>query len=541
MSQLHRSPDKKDVVAPDHSQSDDLSNWPDYREHSLLEGAVIEVKNYVQVSREMALFSALGAISAACQGLVDVAYPNGEIVPTSLMLLTLAESGERKTAVNKWFCKPLMEAQKEQQEHNQKVLSEHHAALQIWKTKHRSLNNKLGRRAAKGEPTKELESAICELHKVQPTKPPINKLLYENTTPSALTVSLYENLPLGYLLSDEAGALLKGEAMRDLYLLSNLWSGGDTIVDRRTGPSFTLSDARLSVMMMVQPEIFQQFIDKRGTEAHESGFLARFLAVKPESLIGRRKTLSSQLPMEEISKFRRRLKERLDAAIEKTTKGNERVTLKFSKSAQESWAEMNTQIENEMGEHQLYFHCTGHASKLMDNVSRVAALLHTFEKEDYEKQKISKDDLEFAYRLCRRASQDYLDYVAGEPEIVTLTNILVRNIRKHGQDLGDDCLGFDRATIQQKGTPGRIRLPEKLDMALTMLTRLGHLEYRHDYVKNKYRFKESILLKYREPELKNGEQYHIKELPRFTTQHYKADRTNALQDEGYVRNQVDQS
>lgn len=528
MTHPNKPSDNNDIAASDYLQSDDTSNWPNYREHSILEGTVIEVKNYVQVSREMALFSALGAISAACQGLVDVAYPNGEIVPTSLMLLTLAESGERKTAVNKQFCKPLMETQKEQQEHNQKVLPEHHAALQIWKTKHRRLNNKLGRLAAKGESTEDIEAAIRELHKSQPHKPPINKLLYENTTPSALTVSLYENLPLGYLLSDEAGALLKGEAMRNLYLLSNLWSGGDTIVDRRTGPSFTLSDARLSMMMMVQPGIFQQFIDKRGTEAHESGFLARFLTVKPESMIGRRTTLSSQLPFEEMGKFRRRLKNRLDSAIEKATTGKSRTSLKFSKSAQERWAEMNAQIEGEMGKHRLYFHCTGHASKLMDNISRVAALIHTFEKEDYETQKIEVDDLEFAYKLCRRASQDYLDYVAGEPEILTLTNILIRNIRKHGADRGSGNFAFDRVIIQQKGSPIKIRAPEKLDMALNMLTRLGHLEYMSQSITFKYQFKETILQKLGEPELKNGEQYYIRELPRFSDQYYDENLKNGL-------------
>jgi len=238
--------------------------------------------------------------------------------------------------------------------------------------------------------------------------------------------------------------------------------------------------------------------------------------------------LSSQLPFEEMGKFRRRLKNRLDSAIEKAITGKSRTSLKFSKSAQERWAEMNAQIEGEMGKHRLYFHCTGHASKLMDNISRVAALIHTFEKEDYETQKIEVDDLEFAYKLCRRASQDYLDYVAGEPEILTLTNILIRNIRKHGADRGSGNFAFDRVIIQQKGSPIKIRAPEKLDMALNMLTRLGHLEYMSQSITLKYQFKETILQKLGEPELKNGEQYYIRELPRFSDQYYDENRSNGL-------------
>ncbi|WP_414927279.1 DUF3987 domain-containing protein, partial [Pseudomonas zeae] len=71
--------------------------WPCFLEHSLVEAAVTEAARELQVSREMAMMCAFGAMSMACQGHVDVQMPTGHQVPTSLMLLTIADSGERKT------------------------------------------------------------------------------------------------------------------------------------------------------------------------------------------------------------------------------------------------------------------------------------------------------------------------------------------------------------------------------------------------------------------------------------------------------------
>ncbi|MGJ7575117.1 DUF3987 domain-containing protein [Variovorax sp. RB2P76] len=44
--------------------------------------------------------AALSALSAASQGLVDVLLPTGQLRPVSTNFLTIAESGERKSAVD---------------------------------------------------------------------------------------------------------------------------------------------------------------------------------------------------------------------------------------------------------------------------------------------------------------------------------------------------------------------------------------------------------------------------------------------------------
>ncbi|MDA3876378.1 MAG: DUF3987 domain-containing protein, partial [Halothiobacillus sp.] len=73
----------------------------------LLRDAVIEVQKNSQAPSALVVASALSAISLACQGAVNVLRPGDLLSPTSLYLLTIAESGERKTSVDAYFTKPI--------------------------------------------------------------------------------------------------------------------------------------------------------------------------------------------------------------------------------------------------------------------------------------------------------------------------------------------------------------------------------------------------------------------------------------------------
>ena len=53
--------------------------------------------------------STFSTMSTACQGLIDVAMPTGQLAPTSLFFLTSAESGERKTATDRLLNAPVLE------------------------------------------------------------------------------------------------------------------------------------------------------------------------------------------------------------------------------------------------------------------------------------------------------------------------------------------------------------------------------------------------------------------------------------------------
>lgn len=528
--------DKMHTTIDKHSLLDIGESWPHYREGSLLEDAALQASSHVQVAYEMALSSALGAMSAACQGLVDVAFPNGYTVPTSLMLLILAESGDRKTALDTLLTKPISDFQRLKSDENNEARLKYERDLKIWKIKEKELQKLLSSKfmeECKDEVTEDahehkdsscaIEKKLHQLDKERPTPPTNYKLIYQNTTPSALAFSMHENIPLAFLLSDEAGALLNGPALRDLYLFNSLWSGTDILVDRRTSESFALTNARLTASIMVQPTILKRFMKKRGDEAHDSGFFARFLVVQPKSQIGERTTISPPVKAEHLEKFHKRILERIKQSIDMIKDGKKKTVLKFTATAQKRWESIYKSIEIECRKDHIYTHAQGHASKLMDNISRVAAIIHTFENEDFNSD-IEEHNLEYAYKLINHYSSDYMKHVAGTPEIVINTNQLVRDIRNHGAGVGlatntTTTFTFTRSTIKQYGHYN-LRNNETLLNSLELLRRLGHVKIDRGGIH--YRFNEVISIKdCSAPELKNGELYYIEELPKFSDQEIK--------------------
>ncbi|TGC09898.1 hypothetical protein CRG93_04525 [Escherichia sp. E2593] len=94
----------------------------------LIRDAVIEAQQITQAPMGLVASSALGAVSLVCQHQIDVCRLNNLRGPVSLFLLTLAESGERKTAVDKLLMEPL---------YQQEILlySRYQNELNTWKNK----------------------------------------------------------------------------------------------------------------------------------------------------------------------------------------------------------------------------------------------------------------------------------------------------------------------------------------------------------------------------------------------------------------------
>ena len=102
---------------------DEIDEWPDFvplvREEeepkpfpvaalgTMMEEAVIEFHGYGKQPLSMIAGSALATASLTCQGLADVGRDSQNIGPISLSVLTIAESGERKSSLDKAFSKAL--------------------------------------------------------------------------------------------------------------------------------------------------------------------------------------------------------------------------------------------------------------------------------------------------------------------------------------------------------------------------------------------------------------------------------------------------
>ncbi|PTQ70331.1 YfjI family protein [Pseudomonas sp. GV071] len=508
-------------------------SWPSFHEKSLTEAAVTEAARELQVSREMALMCAFGAMATACQKHVDVVMPTGHKVPTSLMLLTIADSGERKTTTQNNFFEAINRLNDAAHSANESASIEHRVEHQLWNTHKRHLERMYSKCAAEAQDEAAMQAAlkaIAEHVRLEPQPARSSKFLYEDTTPQALVHMLYENEPNGCLLTSEANGIFSGKALGELDKLNTLWDGNSVIVDRISREGFVLQNARLTLSLMAQPSVVSRFMGKRGEEARGTGFLARFLVVKPRAMAGRRTDRKlTELPRRLA--FNIRVRECLEsAALPK------RQLLSFSEQAKDLWFNYSRYLEKQMQEDGLYHYLKDHASKLLENTSRLAAILHTFERDSDSDTEIDYATLKFCWEFSQNCSSHFIKYLASEPQIVTDANLLAHYLlttahkedplqnRNQGEKTLNDLMSgaairLSLTKIKQNG-PSSLRgraNSERLDAAIEILRKLGHIAREGRYC----RFSESILLKEGEPELKNGQIITIRELPLFSEQVYE--------------------
>ena len=106
---------------------------------STIEEAVIEFQGYGKQPLSMIAGSALATASLACQGIADVGRDSQNIGPISLSLLTIAESGERKSSLDKAFSKALRDWEREKADKMKVVIKISIADHSDWEAKRNGL------------------------------------------------------------------------------------------------------------------------------------------------------------------------------------------------------------------------------------------------------------------------------------------------------------------------------------------------------------------------------------------------------------------
>jgi hypothetical protein len=524
---------------------------PAFEEDSLLESAVIEVSDQVQVKRSMAMLTALGAISSACQGLIDIELPTGKRVPSSLMLLIMAESGERKTSLEGQFFSALRKTESQLQEDFLKELEGYHSELEVWSLMNTSIKQELNKaqKAYLRKPNLANQQHVDQLkqefekHKnAEPRKPKQPKFIYEDVTPSALLRGMQNHNRNACLVSSEGNNVFRGHIISDLSTLNGFWDGSDIPVDRTSSESFILRDARLTMMIMAQKVVIDEFVRKRGGEATGLGFWARFLVIKPMPMAGKRK-FQNNSDCPHLQNFKHRLSICLDKLSGLENENYEKNIIKFTPSAISLWKDLSGKIESEMGGGGIYEFYPEHASKLMDNVSRIAGLIHYFESFDDSGNngdyKIDYKTLKFSYELALYCSNHYLKTLAGTPEVVSDADVLVKQIFQYGYSSGtiekdyvfknekyNDLrrgrrVRFNRTDVTRSGVSA-LRDRSRFERAMFFLIRLGHVSKENKDGYKPYIFSETIGPEVGRdgPKIRNGQVVEVKRLPRYEYQVY---------------------
>ncbi len=429
-------------------------------------GAVDEVENNIKAPRGLIIFSALSALSVAIQGLYDVAKPTGQVGPVSLFSLFVGMSGERKSTVEGRFLDAVREFQAEQEVVWFAKRNEWKICEEIWRAKRGGIIKKITKMTVSGECTLALEKELIELEKSKPVKPKKLKMIYEDSTSEAFFSGLDEFGSAG-VISSENG--LSSRVFNDLPKLNAVWSGDAIVIDRKTAESFNLQGSRVTVSFMTQPSALNEYVRKRGDMARGSGLWARFLVCCPESMRGYRSIDNVTMSWESKYIFSERMKKFLiDNYSVMCGSIESRKIVKLSPSASERWIDVFNEIEVGIRPGGRFEGAGDLASKLADNILRVAALLHVFEG---FKGDVSLEVLEFSVDFCLWCSDEFhrvfMPLKDSDLDVIALRDWLVKH-RKDG------LYETSKNKILQCG-PRRIRSAAQLSGALEALENNGEI------------------------------------------------------------------
>jgi putative DNA primase/helicase len=349
-----------------------------------IRAAVVEVQVFVKAPVPLVASSALAALSLACQAHVDVKRAEKLQGPASLFLLTIADSGERKSTCDGFFVAAIRQYEKEQAEALKPELKKYQADLAAWEAEREGILSAIKAAGKGGKPCDKLRAELVELEHDKPEPPRVPRLILGDETPEALAWSLAKQWPSAGVLSSEAGVVFgshgmgKDSIMRNLGLLNVLWDGAVHSIGRRTSESFTVKGARLTVGLMVQEATLREFLAKSGALARGSGFLARFLVAWPESTQGHRPFTEPPAQWPHLAAFHRRISEILNQPVPIGEDG-QLSQLSLSQEAKAAWVEYHDTIEAELRDGGELYDVRDAAAKAAENAARLAALFQVFE------------------------------------------------------------------------------------------------------------------------------------------------------------------
>ncbi|SFI55999.1 YfjI family protein [Jannaschia pohangensis] len=342
-----------------------------------LRAAVEAVQGMTQAPMAIPAQSALAVASLAVQGFADVETLGGPRA-VSLYALTIACSGERKSACDA----PLMAALRD---HERKQAKTQRDEMQSWTNAHalwKGVRDRILAEARKGKGEKR-EAAQAELNALgtEPSAPPSTDRTVSEPTFEGLTKLFATGQPSLGLFSDEGGQFLGGHAMnsenrqKTLAALNDLWQGNPI---RRTCSGdghATLFGRRLAVHLMVQPTVARIFL--ADPLAADTGFLPRFLMCEPPSAIGTRMQANARQDDMALADFSDRLRSILDTSMpmDEDTRELQPRILRLAPDARMLLSGFSDAIEAAQAPLGDLAHITGTASKAAEQAARIGGVL----------------------------------------------------------------------------------------------------------------------------------------------------------------------
>jgi putative DNA primase/helicase len=459
--------------------------------------AAEEVLGFTKAPVAMVASCALSALSVALQAQADVKRAEKLTGPAGLFLLTIADSGERKSTCDGFFTAAIREYQEQEAEAAKPVLQEHRSRLSAWEAKRAGIVESIKADAKARKDTSEKEAALRQVDNAKPEAPRVPRLLFGDATPEALAWALAKQWPSGGVLSSEAGIVFgahgmsKDSMMRNLALLNVLWDGGALPIDRRKEDgSFTVKGARLTMALQIQESTLRSFFDRSGGLARGTGFLARFLIAWPESTQGYRLFSEPPTHWPALMAFNRRMAVLLSNPVPMDEGGAlNPPLLPLAPDAKAAWIAFHDALELELRIGGELCDVRDVASKCADNAARLATLFQQFE---YGGGAIGLDAFESASRVAawhlNEARRFFGELAMPEP----LANAARLEAWLLAWCRGNNSAQVPRRAVQKGGPPG-LRDGDKLDKAVQELIDAGRIRWAQERRKKLFEVRPCLL------------------------------------------------
>ncbi|MEI8153559.1 MAG: YfjI family protein [Hyphomicrobiales bacterium] len=320
--------------------------------------------------------SALAAATLAVQGHADIELPTGQVKPISCFFVTVAETGERKSATDYEALWPVRAREKALRENCNRTLPQYENAKVAWDEA-----RKVAVKKAKGNPAA-IKLALDNLGP-PPTAPLTPMLTCTEPTYEGLVKHLILGQPSVGIFSAEGGQFIGGHGMSDEAMLrtaaglSCFWDG-ETITRVRAGDGATiLPGRRVALHLMAQADVVAIMLSN--SLLLSQGLLSRCLVTAPESNAGSRLWRDPATNSDTaIKRYGARILDILERPlplVEGRTNELSPRALSLTPDARKIWIGFADNIERQIAPDGALAPVRGLANKLPEHAARLAAVL----------------------------------------------------------------------------------------------------------------------------------------------------------------------
>ena len=331
------------------------------------------VAEATQTDEAMAGVSALSVLAAACGGRATIEARPGWTEGLNLFTATIAEPGERKSAVQAAMIAPLLDAERALVEAGAAGRAEALTRLDVAKRESEAARAKAGSGKGTLEEAIAADEAVREMH-----VPPLPRIVAGDATPEAVAGLLAEQAGSIAILSAEGGIfdIIGGRysSCPNIEVILHGHAGDQIRVDRKGRDPEHIDRPALTIGVMIQRHVIREA--GRNGAFRGRGLLDRFQYSRPESQLGRRKAGAASVP------------DRVRAEYADAVKGlatglrvlDEAPVIRLDHDAAQCVIALETEIEPHLDPHDgSLAYMQGWASKWVGSVVRIAGLLHLAE------------------------------------------------------------------------------------------------------------------------------------------------------------------